>query len=65
MKIILPKEIARKYDIGSVIYKKDFKRNEIIFMEITSVSYYGFKQSKTHTKFGGFIVRREPLKTKV
>ena len=62
MNMILPHNIAKKYDVGSVIFKKDYKRKVIIFMEITSVSYYGFKHSKTHTKFGGFIVRKEPLK---
>jgi hypothetical protein len=64
MKILLSNEIAKNYDLGSVIFKKDYKRNLIIFMKITSVSYYGFKQSKTHTKFGGYIVRKESLKEK-
>jgi hypothetical protein len=62
MEILLPNNIACKYDLNSVIYKKDYKKGIIVFMKVTEMLFYGFKEKDTHIKFKGYVVKKEKLK---
>lgn len=62
MKVLIPKGKAGNYDLGSIIFKKNYRLNTITFMKVMMVEYLGFKQSKTHIKFTGKKVGSKPLK---
>lgn len=62
MEVYLPNKIAGNYDVNSVIYHKDFKKKQIVFIKVDCVKFTGFKSSKTHTCFMGKIIDRKPLK---
>lgn len=59
MTIFLPNNIAKNYDLDSIIFKKDYKKGIIIFMKITGISFYGFKNKNTHVKFTGYIIDKK------
>lgn len=57
MKILLPNEIANKYTLNSVLFKKNTKDRLIRFIRVDSIRYVGFKKSKTHTEFKGKVFK--------
>jgi hypothetical protein len=61
MTIFVPNKIANRYTLNSVIYKKDYKRGLIMYMKIDKISYFGFKNKNTHTKFSGKVFKTEKI----
>lgn len=61
MTIYLPNDIASKYKINSIIYKKDFKRGLIKYMQVTEIHYFGFKGHDSKTKFVGQVIKTEKI----